>query len=358
MTDENEEKNDNNFYNEKELLKRCKNINRKNKNSKYNKYNYSKKHVQNSKEEAITRNCFSSLLKKLKSKLKYFSIFTSFIIIFFVIMNTVVFYMQSCFILPLERINFQITNFSEINTIVYVLDFIHLGNSHIAYLLRNNLLNQYKHIYKTNNHDSYYVAGIFREIYQEFVLLNLYPKNDSLYLKYKEEYLSELEKILFEYPTRNMYSEKYMEFNSQPRGTKTFFIPNRITFYLVLANEYFDNFKSNLLENNISNLNKLKSILNGYDIIYQQEKSKNSSHYQSKNASLSGIRYEKNYNLFIYYYSKNIILMEEKLNPDNFCKNNDIFSKYLSVVNISHYNNEDDKQIFLLLKNKCNIDSR
>ncbi|MCR5261447.1 MAG: hypothetical protein K6C94_06370, partial [Candidatus Gastranaerophilales bacterium] len=57
---------------------------------------------------------------KLKSKL----IFTSFIIVFFVIMNTIVFYMQSCFILPLERINLQITDFSESNTIVELLDFI------------------------------------------------------------------------------------------------------------------------------------------------------------------------------------------------------------------------------------------
>lgn len=353
MTDNNEEKNGNDFYNEKELLKHCKSVKRENKKSQYNKYNYSKKHVRNSEKEVIEASCFSNFLKKLKAKIKWYifiSLLTIFLIGFYYIFST---YGGILISFPLKRFNIQIANYSITNEILRITDIIKIGNSSIAYGIRNSLLNQYIHIYNTNNKKSYNVIGTFDAINQDFGFLSyIENQNSHRYKKYKEKYLLELEKILNEYAERDISEKKFLEVNHRTRADITYFIPNRIILYLSLANSYYHFAELEKMPINQINLNKLKEILNNYDKVFKQEQLKESYHLPF--SSFDRELYNEYYYRFEKRYSRQILLMENDVNPQELCNNKILIDKYLDL-NESNINSKKDQELNHILKTKCSL---
>ena len=233
-----------------------------------------------------------------------------------------------------------------------MLDILKLESTTLAYIFRKNLLNKYKHIYKTNNTDSYNVIGIFEDIRNDFAFLSSSNNNYIRYINYKKEYLLELEKILHEYTIRNSSSDKFLYSKKIFRGGEAHIIPNRIILYTSLAHSYYIAADLENLEINQENLKKLKDILYGYDTVLNQETSKESYHlpfnYDDKQI------YDTFYYIFTYLYAKKIILMEEKLNPQTFCENKELFNKYLTVSKNLNNDTDSDKKANFLITNKCN----
>lgn len=353
MTEDNEEKNDYNFYNEKELLKYCKSIKRENKKSKLKKYNYSKKNVQNPKKEVIEEPCFSNFLNKLKEKIKWYVFISLLIIFLFGFYELEATYSGILISFPLKRFNIQIANYSITKEILLITDIIKLGNSSIAYGIRNSLLNQYIHIYNTNNKKSYNVIGIFDVINQDFGFLScIENQNNHRYQKYKEKYLLELEKILKEYTERDISEKNFLEVNHRTRNDITYFIPNRIILYFCLANSYYHFAELEKIPINQTNLNKLKEILNNYDKVFKQEQLKESYHLPF--SSFDRELYNQYYYPFEKMYSRQILLMENHVNPQELCNNKILIDKYLNS-NESNINSKEDQELIHILKTKCSL---
>lgn len=359
-------KNDEDIY-----IKQCKNFNRKNKKSRKQKYSYSNNHIKPPVEnrQVTSENIFKNILDKIKCCF-FTGCFYIIIIIFFTMTIT---YIDAFSTFPVKRFNFQIVNYKITDSILSTIDIIGLKDSFAAYVVRNNLLNQYIHMYKTNDKNLYDVIGTFKLLNDDFSRIYTDNNNQRAYLQYKEKYMAEAEKIIAEYSFREVSRGKYFEFNRYSRTKRPAFIMNRITFYPYLAYYYYIFGDLENIEPTQDNLEKLKNILNTADVVMEQEKSKNSEHYKNILRELYDINFKEGKdfkvgkvtfvlggkhkyfeninNNFNYLYTKKIILTENDLNPDNFCTNKDVFEKYL--ISSSHLFKKHDEPISQLLSNKC-----
>ncbi len=297
----------------------------------------------------IRRNLPVSLMERIKAIWDPFVLV--FIIIFLLLFNLWMIYFDAFLCFPWQRFNLQIANYKLTSDNVVFLDTLGLGKTPFAYKIRKNLLNQYKHIYKTNDTNLYNVIGVFKKIDNDFLYLQYSNNNDNRYIQYKKEYLLELEKILNEYTLRKKTSDKFLYSKRIFLGGFTHFIPNRIIFYISLAYSYYIFADLENIEINPENLKKIQDIFNGYETVLSQEEIGKSHHLSFSNDRAV---YEDYYYKFEYLYSRKIILMEEKLNPQSFCKNTEIFDTYLTMSNIINLNSKVDRETKLLLKNKCN----
>lgn len=353
MTDKNEEKNGNDFYNEKELLKHCKSVKRENKKSKFYKFHNKKKtnKLETENQQKNNKLVFFEFLSKIKNYIKN-TIFIICIIFLTLTLYYVSFtYIDAFLCFPIKRFNIQIANYSITDSMLFGLDISKLQETSFAYLLRKSLLKQYKHIYKTNDVNSYNVIGIFDKINNDFACLSPSNKNDIRYMNYKKDYLLELEKILQEYTIRKNSSDKFLKSKKISREEDAHIIPNRIVLYISLAYSYYISADLENIETNQECLRKLKDILYGYDTVLNQETSKESYHipfnYTDKQL------YDYFYDIFNYLYAQKIIQMEDDLNPKTFCENKELFNKYLTASNRINRNTNTDIKVKTLLKNKC-----
>ena len=264
-----------------------------------------------------------------------------FIVIYVFIINPVI-YINHIFTLPINRFNFQVANYDMTYRILKDLNSCRLGKTYIAYGLRYLLFKQYNHIVKTGKSNIYENIGTFYDIHKDFIYLTSHYNNDNsnLYKKYKKTYLSTIDNILSDYTNRNVTKNHFLSEDYQPgRVLSRIYIPNRITFYIELAQSLFEYSNFQYKDITEENLNKLNEIFWGFDLVIAQEKNLQYSYNIEKFNQKQNIEiYNKTYPAFIYNYATKIIQMEYNLHPERFCENTKLFDKYYSIENI--YTNE------------------
>lgn len=264
-----------------------------------------------------------------------------FIVIYVFIINPVI-YINHIFTLPINRFNFQVANYDMTYRILKDLNSCRLGKTYIAYGLRYLLFKQYNHIVKTGKSNIYENIGTFYDIHKDFLYLTSHYNNynSNLYKKYKKTYLYTIDNILSDYTNRNVTKNHFLSEDYQPgRVLSRIYIPNRITFYIELAQSLFEYSNFQYKDITEENLNKLNEIFWGFDLVIAQEKNLQYSYNIEKFNQKQNIEiYNKTYPAFIYNYATKIIQMEYNLHPERFCENTKLFDKYYSIENI--YTNE------------------
>ncbi len=211
-------------------------------------------------------------------------------------------------------------------------------NSNISYFFRERLFNQYISVKNSYDDNSYNSIGLFGSVSNDFKLLySLNENNDKLsekekakYLNYKEQYLSELYKILMEYRTRNNSIDNFIGYGHW-RGASRYKLANRISFYPELAILYL-HFIGNFTIDE-KTYNDFKYIYETFDIVYNQEKTNFSRHYTSLKARMYKEQFDFYYPQFIRLYTQNNILYSDILYPAiNICETSNVCEKYLQIT--------------------------
>lgn len=253
------------------------------------------------------------------------------------------FYINTILYGHLKKFAFQIANYSTIFSLLVPIENVITTN--LGYPLRYILLWQYKNIIKSNPNNLYNPIGCFYLIDEDFGVLSASKwKIDKFYNNYKKFYINELQKTLQEYPNRNV-TKKYSFVELSKHGTRSLVlisIPNRIVLYPQLAYSYYEYGDVRNMEVNNENLIYLKKILNTYDIVYEQEKSKytinylyvnikdrNINNYSRIDWNIKQLNYY--YPKFVYSFSTKIIEMEKELYPKTYCSDKYVINKYNSV---------------------------
>lgn len=245
---------------------------------------------------------------------------------------------------------------------------IHLGNTKISYILRKNLLKQYKNIKNGFNDKDYEAIGTFCNINEDYI------KTESKYTEninkeYKQLYLSELKNNLDNYVDRNnnLGILRFSEYESTAiRGSalacllldihpKAYSVPNRIIFYPQLALSYL--YQANI-EQSEETINELTEILFNFDVVLNQEKNNNSSDYQNNNKDFYRIFHNSknknmqnySYPVFINKYPETILQMQLNVDKENICSNTYIFDYYLESLK---YGSEENPEIIRIIKDEC-----
>ncbi len=237
--------------------------------------------------------------------------------------------------------NYKITKFHITRDYLYLSnDFSRLikKNSNISYFFRKRLFNQYISIKNSYDDNFYNAIGLFYPISNDFKLLySLNENNDKLsekekakYLEYKEQYLSELYKVLMEYRERNNSIRNFITSGGW-RGSSLYRLPNRITLYPELALLYL-HFIGNFTIDE-KTYNDFKYIYETFDIVYNQEKTKFSRHYTTLNLRMHKEQFDFYYPQFIRLYTQNNILYSDILYPEiNICETSNVCEKYLQII--------------------------
>lgn len=271
-----------------------------------------------------------SLLKKLKT---YIFLYIAVMFLFVYPISYIDIFLTP----PINRFSFQIANYATTYKFLSYFNTLKLGNTPMAYGLRYMLFKQYKHIVKTGKPNVYNNIGTFYDIHKDFIILtkSYNNKNSNLYIKYKQKYLAETEKILINYKEWNITTNHFLsDYRYGRYNIQEEIIPNRITFYIELAQSLYENGNFPYIQS-IENLNKLKEILLGFDTIIEQEKNSEKSYNIDKFSQKRNLtRYNHLYPIFISNYSKGIIPLELDVYPDTFCENVNIFDKYYSIQDI------------------------
>lgn len=231
----------------------------------------------------------------------------------------------------------------------------------IAVLLREKLYENYQIVYNSFDDKKYNSIASFYLVVDEFNYYNgkqkrnyknIKDKDKALenYIRQESIILSEISKILKEYS----YKDEYYEANIQtslnwrkvfPKDIE-YSVPDRLTFYLILANFYIKN------NSNLINVEEYKSILNSYDEILKQEKDKDSIMYRSIKEKRKAPYYNYLLNTFWGAYSYAILNSEIENNEENFCKNIEIFNKFSKVYVYS----DKYKTMMKNIKKECNYE--
>lgn len=265
-------------------------------------------------------------------------------------------------------LSYKIANYNYSIKALSFMNNIHLGNTKISYILRKNLLKQYKNIKNGFNDKDYEAIGTFCNINEDYI------KTESKYTEninkeYKQLYLSELKNNLDNYVDRNnnLGILRFSEYESTAiRGSalacllldihpKAYSVPNRIIFYPQLALSYL--YQANI-EQSEETINELTEILFNFDVVLNQEKNNNSSDYQNNNRDFYRIFHNSknknmqnySYPVFINKYPETILQMQWNVDKENICSNTYIFDYYLESLK---YSSEENPEIIRIIKDEC-----
>ena len=150
----------------------------------------------------------------------------------------------------------------------------------------------------------------------------LSEKEKERYSVYKERFKSEVEELLMEYRYRNKTISNFIDVSDKSDAYQH---PNIIYFYPILADIYLSILKS--LELTQENFEKLQYFYETYDVVYNQEKSKNSYHYKKY------YERDKSYAYFVANYTANIIRISNILCPEiDICSTTNYCDSYKEMV--------------------------